>query len=163
MKPIFYLLFCVCLTSCFPTKLITKSPEEVSAMTTHYYNEPNDIVFKSIISLLQSNSYFIDKADKELNLITATRILSNKNRGMGVDLYGYSEDAKISKVMFYLDDIKSDSIEMKITLYEGWEQTVKKGEDSYLKDTDMKMVYNPKAYQDLFQKVSNEIEKRKNR
>ena len=46
-------------TSC-ATKMITKSPQEVKAMTTKQFEINKNLVFNSAISLLQSESYLVE-------------------------------------------------------------------------------------------------------
>ena len=82
MKTIFktfvFISILTSLTSC-ATKMITKSPQEVKAMTTKQYETNKSLVFKSAISLLQSESYLVEDANETTGLIRASKRIENKN------------------------------------------------------------------------------------
>lgn len=77
--------------------MVTKSPAEVKIMTTKQFNSKQDLVFKSIISLLQSESYMVERADKETGLINANKRIENKNASSQRFWTGTSKDAKDRK------------------------------------------------------------------
>src|SRR5690606_11842374 len=120
-----------------------------------------DVVFKAIISLLQSESYIVERADKETGLINASKRIENKNAGLQRALIGSSKDANTSKAMFYVEAINSERTEVKITMYEGSESTSNGYWGNVNKDIKEKMIYEPQVYQGWFNSLQAEIERRK--
>ncbi len=161
MKKIITLICVVTLLSSCATQMITKSPAEVKMMTTKQFDSEQDLIFKSVISLLQSESYIVDRADKETGLINASKRIENKNANMQRALWGVSKDANTSKAMFYVEGINDALTEVKITLYEGAESTSNGYWGQVNKDTKEQMIYEPQVYQAWFQSLQAEIERRK--
>ena len=161
MKKIITCLCAVALLSSCATQMITKSPAEVKMMTTKQFESDQDLVFKSAISLLQSESYIVDRADKETGLINASKRIENKNANMQRALWGSSKDANTSKAMFYVEGINEAVTEVKITLYEGAESSRSGYWGQVNKDTKEQMIYEPQVYQAWFQNLQAEIERRK--
>lgn len=148
------------MSSC-ATQMVTKSPAEVKMMTTKQFETNQDVVFKSVISLLQSESYIIHQADKETGLINATKRIENKNAGLQRALIGSSKDANTSKAMFYIESINTDRTEIKITMYEGSESSSNGYWGTVNKDVKEKMIYEPQVYNEWFNSLQAEIERRK--
>lgn len=148
------------MTSC-ATQMVTKSPAEVKMMTTKQFETDQDLVFKSVISLLQSESYIVERADKETGLINGSKRIENKNAAMQRFLVGTSKDANTSKVMFYVEAINNDLSEVKITLYEGAETSSNSYWGAVNKQNNEKMIYEPRVYQEWFSSLQAEIERRK--
>jgi len=161
MKTIFYsIAFVFILTSC-ATKMVTKFPAEVKMMTTKQFETDYELIFKSTISLLQSESYIVERADKETGLINASKRIENKNAAMQRFLVGTSKDANTSKVMFYIEPINEDITEVKITLYEGAETTTNGSWGTRNKQSNELMIYEPLVYQEWFRSLQAELERRK--
>ena len=156
------LLICIAfaMSSC-ATQMVTKSPAEVKMMTTKQFETNQDVVFKSVISLLQSESYIVQQADKETGLINATKRIENKNAGLQRALIGSSKDANTSKAMFYIEPINADRTEVKITMYEGTESSSNGYWGTVNKDVKEKMIYEPQVYNEWFNSLQAEIERRK--
>ncbi|QNL48945.1 hypothetical protein H8S90_19635 [Olivibacter sp. SDN3] len=156
------LLVCnvVLLTSC-ATKMVTKSPAEVKMMTTKQFESDQELVFKSVISLLQSESYIIDRADKETGLINASKRIENKNAASQRFWLGTAKDANTSKAMFYIEGVNDNLTEVKITMYEGAESSRNGYWGQVNKDNKEQMIYEPKVYQEWFTSLQAEIERRK--
>lgn len=153
-------LLLVLLTSC-ATQMVTKSPQEVKMMTTKQFETNKSLVFKSAISLLQSESYLIEDANENTGLIRASKRIENKNAQMQQFLWGASKDANTSKVSFYIEEFNSELSEVKITLYEGSESTSTGNWGNKNKDVKESMVYNPEIYNQWFNNLRAEIERRK--
>lgn len=157
-------LFLVCnailLTSC-ATKMVTKSPAEVKMMTTKQFETERELVFKSVISLLQSESYIVDRADKETGLINASKRIENKNAATQRFLIGTAKDANTSKAMFYIETVNDHLTEVKITMYEGAESSRNGYWGQVHKDNTEQMIYEPMVYQEWFANLQAEIERRK--
>ncbi|WFB65005.1 hypothetical protein PZ892_07265 [Sphingobacterium sp. WM] len=161
MKRILYLLGVVLLFSSCATQMVTKSPTEVKMMTTKQFESDHDLIFKSVISLLQSESYIVDRADKETGLINGSKRIENKNAAMQRFLVGTSKDANTSKVMIYIEAINKEVCEVKITLYEGAETSSNGYWGTVNKDVKEKMIYEPQVYSEWFNSLQAEIERRK--
>lgn len=160
MKNIFYIigiLFSLSLISC-GTQMITKSPQEVKMMTTKQFENNKNIVFKSAISLLQSESYLMEDANENTGLIRASKRIENKNAAMQRALFGTSKDANTSKVSIYIEEFNDNLCEVKITLYEGSETTTNSRWNT--KNSNEKMVYEADIYNQWFNNLRAEIERR---
>lgn len=164
MKTIFktftIIVILISFTSC-ATKMITKSPQEVKAMTTKQFEINKSLVFKSAISLLQSESYLVEDANETTGLIRASKRIENKNAAMQRALWGSSKDANTSKVSIYIEDLNEELSEVKITLYEGAESTTSGYWGTKNIQNNESMVYEPEIYNNWFNSLRAEIERRK--
>ena len=154
------LILLISLASC-ATKMVQLSPQEVKMMTTKQFETNKQLVFKSAISLLQSESYLVEDANETTGLIRASKRIENKNAAMQRALWGSSKDANSSKVSFYIEDINPELSEVKITLYEGAESTSYGYWGNKNKDTKESMVYSSDIYNNWFNSLRAEIERRK--
>lgn len=161
MKKTTVLLCFIALLSSCATQMVTKSPAEVKMMTTRQFESNHDLIFKSIISLLQSESYIVDRADKETGLINATKRIENKNAASQRFWTGSSKDANTSKAMFYVEAVNDDVTEVKISMYEGSETSRNGYWGQVNKDNKEQMIYEPRVYQEWFQSLQAELERRK--
>lgn len=148
------------MSSC-ATQMVTKSPAEVKMMTTKQFESDQDVVFKAIISLLQSESYIVERADKETGLINASKRIENKKAASQRFWTGTSKDANTSKAMFYVEPINKTVSEVKITLYEGAETSTNGYWGTVNKQNKEQMIYEPKVYNEWFNSLQAEIERRK--
>lgn len=161
MKKLYLLIITTILFSSCATQMITRSPAEVRMMTTKQFEVDKDLVFKAIISLLQSESYIVDQADLETGLINANKRIENKNAAAQRFWVGVSKDANTSRTMFYVEEFNSELTEVKITLYEGSETSRTGYWGSVNKDNKEQMIYDAAVYQEWFQSLQAEIERRK--
>lgn len=125
------------------------TPTQIKMMTTKQYETGKEMVFKSCISLLQSEGYLIENASNETGLITAyKRIEVNKKL------------SRKSKATFYVEEFNPALTEVKITFYEG---TVAIKNDGYSKRAEEKesMLKTPEIYNSWFNNLRAEIERRK--
>ncbi len=143
------------------TQMVTKSPAEVKMMTTKQFESDQDVVFKAIISLLQSESYMVERADKETGLINASKRIENKKAASQRFWTGTSKDANTSKAMFYVESINKTVSEVKITLYEGAETSTNGYWGNVNKQNKEQMIYEPQVYNEWFNSLQAEIERRK--
>ncbi len=148
------------LASC-STQMVTKSPQEVKMMTTKQYEVAKPLVFKSAISLLQSESYLIEDVNEMTGLIRASKRIENKNAATQRLLLGASKDANTSKVSIYIEDLNPELSEVKITLYEGSETTAYGGWGTQNKSVNESMIYSADIYNNWFNSLRAEIERRK--
>ena len=147
--------------SCVSTQMVTKSPQEIKMMTTKQFETNKNIVFKSAISLLQSESYLIEYADESVGLIRANKRIENKNAKKQLYWNGKAIDASTSKVSFYIEEYNSGLCEVKITLYEGEESTIAGSYGRTYKDTKESMIYEHQIYNQWFNNLRAEIARRK--
>lgn len=143
------------------TQMVTKSPQEVKMMTTKQFEANKDLVFKSVMSLLQSESYLIEEANDKTGLIRANKRLENKNAELQQLFFGMSKDANTSKASFYIEEFNSNLTEVKITLYEGAESTSTGYWGNKEKSSNEKMVYDAEIYNQWFNNLRAEIERRR--
>lgn len=143
------------------TQMVTKSPQEVKMMTTKQFEANKNLVFKSVMSLLQSESYLIVDANDRTGLIRANKRLENKNAELQQLFLGMSKDANTSKVSFYIDEFNPNLTEVKITLYEGSESTSTGYWGNKEKSSSEKMVYDAQIYNQWFNNLRAEIERRR--
>jgi hypothetical protein len=148
------------LSSC-ATQMVQKSPQEVKMMTTKQFEINKDVVFRSAISLLQSESYLIEDANESTGLIRANKRIENKNAAAQRFWLGQSKDANTSKVSFYIEEFNPELCEVKITLYEGAESTTVGYWGTRSKDTKESMIYDAEIYNNWFNSLRAEIERRK--
>ena len=125
----------LCLTlfinfSCGPTRVVS-TPNEVKIMTTKQYDEKNDMVFKAVMSLLQSEQFAIESTDMDSGLIVATKNIYEKKK------------ASLTKSVIIVDKLNDDLTEVKATVYSG------------------NMIQDPAYYNRWFNNLSAEIARRK--
>lgn len=133
--------------SCTSTRVLT--PAEIKLMTTKQYEEPYDIVFKSVMSLLQSKQFVIEETDYNTGLIIATKNIYRK------------KTATLVKGSILIDKVNDELSEVKLTIYAG-EQKTKNG--LYGSKNTIKtenMVEDPVYYKEWFTNLYVEIERRK--
>ena len=154
-KIIFYSLFIIVLTSCTTTKQLT--PVEMKAISTKQFEANFDVVFRSAVSLLQSEGFLVDHTDRETGLINANKRIEKKT-------FGYSENASTSKIGFYIDPVNDELTEVKLTIYEGSSSKTAGWASSYgQQQTKNKesIVQDATIYQTWFDNLRVEIERRK--
>lgn len=161
MKRVITLLIVVAVLSSCATQMVTRTPAEVKMMTTKQFESGQDLVFKSVISLLQSESYMVERADRETGLINANKRIENKKAASQRFWTGTSKDANTSKAMFYVEAINDEVCEVKITLYEGAETSTNGYWGTANKQNKEQMIYEPRVYQEWFSSLQAEIERRK--
>jgi hypothetical protein len=155
MKKILLAFIVLSLISCEATK-VTKTPAEVKMMTTKQFETGKDLVFKSVISLLQSESFLVEQTDKETGLINASKRTDSKKFGV--------QNTSTSKASFYIEEINSNLTEVKITFYDGLTQSgyynSGYGVRPYTKNKES-MIYDPIIYDQWFNNLRAEIERRR--
>ena len=133
--------------SCSSTKVL--SPTEIKLMTTKQYEESYEMVFKSAMSLLQSEQFVIEETDFDTGLIIATKNIFQK------------KTATLTKGSIIIDKINEDLTEVKLTIYSGEEKTRRGYYGSKNKTKIEQMIEEPEFYNKWFNKLYAEIERRK--
>ena len=154
------LIFCslvfLFIISCSTTKQLT--PTEMKAISTKQFDANYDVVFRSAVSLLQSEGFLVEHTDIETGLINASKRIENKK-------FGYQEAASTSKVAFYIDKINNNVTEVKLTIYEGsqmkWNNyNMYTGVNQQTKNKES-IVQDAAIYQTWLYNLRTEIERRK--
>lgn len=138
----------LCLTLFFNfsfAQVKTTLPNEIKMMTTKQYDEKYDVVFKSVMSLLQSEQFAIESADMESGLVIATKNIFNKRK------------ASLTKSVIIIDKLNDELTETKITVYSGSEKT----RDTGKKVREENMIQDPAYYKKWFNNLTAEIARRK--
>ena len=148
MKKIYCFLALTFLFSC-ATVVPELSPSQIKIMTTKQYETGKDMVFKSVISLLQSEGYLVENASNETGLINAYKRIEVSRKL-----------SRKSKATFYIEEFNSALTEVKVTFYEG---TIAIKNDGYSKRAEEKesMLTTPEIYNSWFNNLRAEIERRK--
>jgi hypothetical protein len=158
-KIIFYSIIVLLFASCSTTKQL--SPIEVKSMTTRQIEADYDVTFRAVVSLLQSEGFLVETVNKEVGLINASKRVDNKNAAAQRFLLGTSKDASTAKAVFNIEEINKETVEVKLTIYEGSISS----SNSYwgTKNTDVKdsMVQDATVYNNWFNSLRAEVERRK--
>lgn len=153
MKKISHLLmmaFVVLFTSCGAIKP-KMSPEELKAMTTRQFEHDKELVFKSVVALLQSEDFMIDHTNNITGKIQASKEIRNKNAGSERVLLGNAIDSNTARVTFKIDEIDSELSEVQIKVY-----VTKKpsgGGYSIQNEGREEMIYSPEVYHSWFNNI----------
>ena len=142
----------LCLTlfinfSCGPTRVVS-TPNEVKIMTTKQYDEKNDMVFKAVMSLLQSEQFAIESTDMNSGLIVATKNIYEK------------KNASLTKSVIIVDKLNDDLTEVKATVYSGAVKIRNNGYSEKKRKVE-NMIQDPAYYNRWFNNLSAEIVRRK--
>lgn len=148
MKKIYFLFVLTFLHSC-SSVVPELTASQIKIMTTKQYDTGKEMVFKSSISLLQSEGYLIENANTETGLINAYKRIEVSRKL-----------SRKSKATFYVEEFNSALTEVKITFYEG---TIAIKNDGYSKRAEEKesMLKTPEIYNSWFNNLRAEIERRK--
>lgn len=133
--------------SCGPTRVVS-TPNEVKMMTTKQYDAKYDMVFKSVMSLLQSEQFAIESTDMESGLIVATKNIYEK------------KNASLTKSVIIVDKLNEDLTEVKTTVYSGQEKIRNNGYSDRKRKIE-NMIQDPAYYKRWFDNLFAEIERRK--
>ena len=106
------------LISCGTFKRLT--PEEIKAMTTTHINENYDLVFSSTVSLVQSQGFLITDADKTTGFIIASRQEDDNLAIVSKILFGSATESSTAQASFFIQKLRDDLTEVKLTLYQGY-------------------------------------------
>lgn len=81
-----------------------KKPNEIKMITTKQYNEPYDLVFKSMMSLMHSKKFMLDDTDYLTGLIVVSKETYKRKR------------AEKYKGVILIDNINDDLTEVKLNM-----------------------------------------------
>ena len=132
----------------------------MKAISTRQFDANYEVVFRSTISLLQSEGFLVERTDRETGLLNASKRIDNKK-------FGCAENASISKIAFYIEAINPELTEVKITIYEGSVQktsartSLLSGYRPQETSNTESVIQDAAVYQTWFYNLRTEIEKRK--
>lgn len=141
--------------------MVTKSPEEIKMMTSKQFDCGKEVVFSASLSLLQSEGFMIESADKETGLMKAYKRIENTKAEQQLLWTGRSKNASMAKIMVYVEALNGELTDTKITIYEGTEMTIAGGFNTRSTKVIESMVYDADIYAKWFNALRAEIERRK--
>ena len=128
---------------------INITPLEIQSMQSRSYNKSKDIVFPSVMSVLQDLGYSIKTADIKTGLITAEST-AKSNAAMKFWL-GIAEVTQTTADAF-IEEINGKT-KVRINFINMVKQSSSWGQD----DRQDKQILDPAPYQNAFEKVENAI------
>jgi len=151
MKKHIILLFSLFLTlsACQMEPEINLTPLEIQSMQSRSYDKSKDIVFPSVMSVLQDLGYSIKTADIKTGLITAEST-AKSNAAMKFWL-GIAEVTQTTADAF-IEEINGKT-KVRINFINMVKQSSSWGQD----DRQDKQILDPAPYQNAFEKVENAI------
>jgi negative regulator of replication initiation len=124
-----------------------KSASEIKAMTMKQFDTNFEDVYKSALSLLQSEQFSIEQTDVNTGLIIATKNVYTKKR------------ASLLKVVLMVDKLNNTLTEVKITANAGEERKRDNGYRQKVQKVEG-MVQDAEFYNEWFTKLQVEIARR---
>ena len=125
----------------------TKSASEIKLMTMKQYDVSFDDVYKSALSLLQSEQFSIEQTDMNTGLIIATKNVYTKKR------------SSLLKIVIMADKLNESLTEVKVTANAGEERKTDNGYRQKIKKVEG-MVEDAEFYNEWFTKLQAEIARR---
>ena len=145
---LFFSLF-LTLSACQMEPEINLTPLEIQSMQSRSYDKSKDIVFPSVMSVLQDLGYSIKTADIKTGLITAEST-AKSNAAMKFWL-GIAEVTQTTADAF-IEEINGKT-KVRINFINMVKQSSSWGQD----DRQDKQILDPAPYQNAFEKVENAI------
>jgi|SaaInlLV_10m_DNA_2_1039722.scaffolds.fasta_scaffold22739_2 hypothetical protein len=127
------------------------TPAQVQMMTTKQFDSEYKSVFKSIVSLFQSEQYLIEDLNLDVGLITASKRIEESKK--------LSLTSKVSVVVDMLNDKLT---EVKMTIYSGEVKRKSRGYSTFMQEKE-EMVEDPQLYKSWFNNIAAEISRREAR
>lgn len=126
-----------------------KNSQDIKLMSSKQFETNKDLVFKSVISLLQSEGYLVENANKDTGLINAYKKNGNNRKSL------------TTKVVFYIEEFNQELSEVKLTLYEVKDSTYYGLYGESYKRNKENMIEKPEIYNIWFNNLRAEIERRR--
>lgn len=146
---ILFLSLFLTLSACQMEPEINLTPLEIQSMQSRAYDKPKDVVFPSVMSVLQDLGYSIKTADINTGLITAEST-AKSNLAMKVWL-GVAEVTQTTADAFI------EEVQGKTKVRLNFINVVKQSSSWGQNDREDKQVLDPVPYQNAFEKVENAI------
>jgi len=142
-------LLIIALTGCVTEPKINLTPLEIQSIQTRDYDKGKDIVFPSVMSVLQDLGYSIKSADINTGLITAAST-AKSNLAMKIWL-GIAEVTQTNADVF-IEEIKSKT-KVRINFVNVVKTSSSWGQD----DREDKQILEPIPYRNAFEKIESAI------
>ena len=131
------------------------SSDDVTRITSEYFDENHDMVFYSTLSLLQAEQFTIVQADKESGIIRGTRHTERDDVERNLKTFGTATEA-----VFLILPLSDKRTEVKLSLYRN-ELTVTRKNEVNQKQTSHTMLLKESTYDKWLNKLKAEVKRRK--
>lgn len=137
------------LTGCMMEPEVKLTPLEIQSMQTRTYNHKMDVVFPSVMSVLQDIGYSINTADIQTGLITGESAAeSDKASKFWLGISNVSQ----TKANVFIEELNSET-----SVRVNFVTTNKKSFGYGQTDREDVQVLSPEPYQNAFEKIENAI------
>ena len=137
------------LTGCMMEPEVKLTPLEIQSMQTRTYNHKMDVVFPSVMSVLQDIGYSINTADIQTGLITGESAAeSDKASKFWLGISNVSQ----TKANVFIEELNSET-----SVRINFVTTNKKSFGYGQTDREDAQVLSPEPYQNAFEKIENAI------
>ena len=93
------------------------SSDDVTRITSEYFDENHDMVFYSTLSLLQAEQFTIVQADKESGIIRGTRHIERDDVERNLKTFGTATERESTEAVFLILPLSDKRTEVKLSLY----------------------------------------------
>lgn len=93
------------------------SSDDVTRITSEYFDENHDMVFYSTLSLLQAEQFTIVQADKESGIIRGTRHTERDDVERNLKTFGTATERESTEAVFLILPLSDKRTEVKLSLY----------------------------------------------
>lgn len=132
------------------------SSDDVTRITSEYFDENHDMVFYSTLSLLQAEQFTIVQADKESGIIRGTRHTERDDVERNLKTFGTAS----TEAVFLILPLSDKRTEVKLSLYRN-ELTVTRKNEVNQKQTSHTMLLKESTYDKWLNKLKTEVKRRK--
>lgn len=92
------------------------SSDDVTRITSEYFDENHDMVFYSTLSLLQAEQFTIVQADKESGIIRGTRHTERDDVERNLKTFGTATERESTEAVFLILPLSDKRTEVKLSL-----------------------------------------------
>lgn len=136
------------------------SSDDVTRITSEYFDENHDMVFYSTLSLLQAEQFTIVQADKENGIIRGTRHIERDDVERNLKTFGTATERESTEAVFLILPLSDKRTEVKLSLYRN-ELTVTRKNEVNQKQTSHTMLLKESTYDKWLNKLKAEVKRRK--
>ena len=137
-----------------------QSSDDVTRITSEYFDENHDMVFYSTLSLLQAEQFTIVQADKESGIIRGTRHIERDDVERNLKTFGTATERESTEAVFLILPLSDKRTEVKLSLYRN-ELTVTRKNEVNQKQTSHTMLLKESTYDKWLNKLKAEVKRRK--
>jgi len=129
------------------------TPMEIQAMQSRQYEDDENVVFRSVVSVFQDLGYTVKQADSQAGFIQAD---GSADSNEAVKFWLGSTETTQTKVTAFVERI-GEQTHVRISFVETIEKSTAYGAD----DREETQILNPDIYQNAFERIENAIFVRK--